>query len=129
MSFGRSHLAFQSSDFTLFQWARGSRVIATEMISVAVGWQLYNLTSRPAVLGYTGLWQFLRGILLFLLAGHCADRFTRRNTLCNRISLDAIYFLLAVAGVARALRDPRLRRSSHNWCIGIISRMPSPGDR
>jgi MFS family permease len=124
VSFGPSH-AFGSSDFTLFQCARGSRVLATEMISVAVGWQIYDLTARPASLGYAGLWQFLPGLLLFLIAGHCADRFKHRSilivcyalyaldaallaaiTLSNRFSLGAVYVLLAAAGVARAFSGP-----------------------
>lgn len=51
------------------------------MVSVAVGWQVYELTCKPISLGYAGLAQFLPGILLFLVAGHCADRFDRRKIL------------------------------------------------
>jgi MFS family permease len=51
------------------------------MQSVAVGWQVYEITKRPLDLGLTGLVQFLPGLFLFLLAGHAADRFDRRNLL------------------------------------------------
>ncbi len=53
--------------------------MATEMQSVAVGWQVYEITKRPLDLGYVGLAQFWPTIVLFLVAGHAADRFNRRN--------------------------------------------------
>ena len=51
------------------------------MQSVAVGWQIYEITRRPLDLGLVGLAQFLPGLLLFLLGGHVADRFDRRHVL------------------------------------------------
>src|SRR5215470_8874395 len=76
--------AFQFSGFRLYQIARFCIVFCTEMQSVAVGWQVYEITHRPLDLGLTGLAQFLPGVVLFLLAGHFTDRFDRRNllTLC-----------------------------------------------
>ena len=76
--------AFQFSGFRLYQIARFCIVFCTEMQSVAVGWQVYEITHRPLDLGLTGLAQFLPGVVLFLLAGHVTDRFDRRNllTLC-----------------------------------------------
>src|SRR5579859_7475127 len=58
---------------------------AAEMQSVAVGWQIYGLTHRPLDLGLVGLAQFAPGILLFLVAGHTADKHSRRTILriCN----------------------------------------------
>jgi MFS family permease len=73
--------AFQFSGFRLYQIARFSIVFCTEMQSVAVGWQVYEITKRPLDLGLTGLVQFLPGVVLFLLAGHAADRFDRRKLL------------------------------------------------
>jgi MFS family permease len=76
--------AFQFSAFRLYQIARFCIVFCTEMQSVAVGWQVYEITRRPLDLGLTGLAQFLPGIFLFLVAGHVTDRFDRRKllTLC-----------------------------------------------
>src|SRR5277367_2236932 len=76
--------AFQFSGFRLYQIARFCIVFCTEMQSVAVGWQMYEITKRPLDLGLTGLVQFLPGVFLFLVAGHAADRFDRRKllTLC-----------------------------------------------
>jgi MFS family permease len=76
--------AFRISGFRLYQMARFCIVFGTEMQSVAVGWQVYEITHRPLDLGLTGLVQFLPGILLFLVAGHVTDRIDRRKllTLC-----------------------------------------------
>jgi len=76
--------AFQFSGFRRYQIARFCIVFCTEMQSVAVGWQVYEITKRPLDLGLTGLAQFLPGIFLFLVAGHVTDRFDRRKllTLC-----------------------------------------------
>jgi MFS family permease len=73
--------AFQFLGFRLYQIARFCIVFCTEMQSVAVGWQVYEITKRPLDLGLTGLVQFLPGVFLFLLAGHTVDRFDRRKVL------------------------------------------------
>jgi MFS family permease len=117
----QSLAAFAYPDFTLYQLARLFTVMATEMQSVAVGWQVYEITKRPLDLGYVGLAQFLPTILLFLVAGHAADRFNRRNivTLCyaglalssaflllltlnGSHSVHAIYAVLVLVGVVRS---------------------------
>src|SRR5271157_5113828 len=114
-------VAFTYPDFTLYQVARLFTVMATEMQSVAVGWQVYEITKRPLDLGFVGLAQFLPIILLFLVAGHAADRFNRRNivTLCyaglglastllllltmsGSHSVHAIYAVLVLVGVVRS---------------------------
>ena len=74
-------IAFTYPDFTVFEGARFLIVVALEMQSVAVGWQVYEITKRPLDLGLVGLAQFLPGILLFLVTGHVADRFNRRKLL------------------------------------------------
>jgi MFS family permease len=73
--------AFQFTGFRLFEIARFCIVFCTEMQSVAVGWQVYEITKRPLDLGLTGLVQFLPGMCLFLVGGHSADRFDRRKLL------------------------------------------------
>jgi len=73
--------AFQFAGFRLYQIARFSMVLCTEMQSVAVAWQVYDLTHSVLALGLTGLVQFLPGVLLFLFAGHLTDRMDRRKLL------------------------------------------------
>src|SRR5215467_5705769 len=72
-------IAFTYPNFVLFQLARFFMVLSGEMQSVAVGWEVYEITKRPLALGFVGLAQFLPGILLFLVAGHAADRYDRRK--------------------------------------------------
>src|SRR5271170_8492933 len=117
--------AFQYPSFVLFQTARFCIVLATEMQSVAVGWQVYEITKRPLDLGLVGLAQFLPGILLFLVSGHVADRYDRRKlivicyigfTLCCGLLLftavrnvRSVYYIFAVLillGIVRSFTGP-----------------------
>jgi MFS family permease len=70
--------ALRYPDFKLFVAARFLATVGIQMQSVAVGWQVYELTSDTMDLGYVGLAQFLPAIALALLTGHVADRFDRR---------------------------------------------------
>src|SRR6516162_6069240 len=90
-----ARVAFEYPSFGLYQIARFCIVLATEAQSVAVGWQVYEITKRPLDLGLVGLAQFLPGILLFLVSGHAADRFNRRKLLivCD-IGFSACFALL-----------------------------------
>jgi MFS family permease len=96
---------FAHRDFTLYLVARVTGVIATEMLSVAVAWQIYDITRKPLDLGLVGLAQFFPGVLLFLLAGHIADLFPRKRVLVGcylGYALCAALLLhLALVGVFR----------------------------
>ncbi|HXZ31788.1 MAG TPA: MFS transporter [Terriglobales bacterium] len=78
---GRAALSY--ADFRAYVAARFCIVIALEMQSVAVGWQVYEITRRPLDLGLIGLAQFLPGFALFLPAGHIVDRYDRRKLLIS----------------------------------------------
>src|SRR5713226_3259480 len=87
-------VAFTYPSFVLFQLARFFIVLAGEMQSVAVGWQVYEITKRPLDLGLVGLAQFLPGILLFPISGHASDRFDRRKVLSTCYAGFAVCFAL-----------------------------------
>lgn len=70
--------AFGHRDFRVYLAMRTLFLTGQQMQTVAVGWQLYELTRRPIDLGYAGLALFLPQILLALPAGQAADRFDRR---------------------------------------------------
>src|SRR5438128_10887503 len=93
-------VAFTYPDFIRYELARFFIVLALEMQSVAVGWQVYAITKRPLDLGLVGLAQFLPGILLFLVAGHVADVFDRRRVLilCEAGFAFCFLFLVLLAG-------------------------------
>ncbi|MGA8066647.1 MAG: MFS transporter, partial [Terriglobales bacterium] len=118
-------VAFSYPNFVSFTLARFFIVVALEMQSVAVGWQVYEITKRPLDLGYVGLAQFLPGFVLFLFAGHAADIFDRRKLLmwcyagyglCSTLlltiswraphSVHSIYFVLVLLGVFRSFSFP-----------------------
>jgi MFS family permease len=120
--------AFAYPDLVLYQVARFFIVVALEMQSVAVGWQVFEITRRPLDLGLVGLAQFLPGLFLFLVAGHAADRHDRRRLLnvcycgfilCSALlltlatlrsrSVHSIYGVLLVLGVVRCFNWPASR--------------------
>jgi MFS family permease len=98
-------VAFQYPSFVLFQTARFCMVLAMEMQSVAVGWQVYEITKRPLDLGLVGLVQFLPGILLFLVSGHVADRYDRRNLIVICYMGYALSFALLLLTAMRGVRS------------------------
>src|SRR5450755_4755263 len=118
-------VAFTYPNFVSYTVARFFIVVALEMQSVAVGWQVYEITKRPIDLGYVGLAQFAPGIVLFLFAGHAADIFDRRKlliwcyagfALCSSLllliswrapnSVHSIYIVLVLLGVFRSFNFP-----------------------
>lgn len=118
-------IAFTYPAFTLYEVARFFIVASLEMQSVAVGWQIYEITHRALDLGYVGLAQFLPGIVLFLVSGHAADRFNRLKlmvaclagfSLCSLLllitslshyrSIGPIYGVIVLLGVVRSFNGP-----------------------
>jgi MFS family permease len=118
-------IAFRYRSFRVYMTARFLATASSEMQAVAVGWQVYALTGRALDLGLVGLAQFLPGIVLFLLAGHTADRVPRRRILswcygafaaCSLLllaltvrgltSVYPVYAILLVSGVVRAFSGP-----------------------
>ncbi|MFZ0285428.1 MAG: MFS transporter [Terriglobales bacterium] len=99
-------IAFQYPDFTAYAFARFCIVVALEMQSVAIGWQVYEITKRPLDLGLVGLAQFLPGIAFFLPAGHTVDRLDRRRLLMacylGFALCSALLFHFALHGIASA---------------------------
>lgn len=65
--------------FVAFWLARTCSSFGFQMFSVAVSWQIYELTHSAMALGMIGLMQFLPSVLLALPAGHMADQFDRRR--------------------------------------------------
>ncbi len=61
--------------------SRVSLIMATQMLSVAVGWQVFQITGRALALGFSGLALFLPGFFLALPGGHVADSRDRRSIL------------------------------------------------
>ena len=63
--------------FVRMWFARLFGTTGNQMLMVAVGWQMYDLTHSAWDLGLVGLYQFLPALVLTLVAGHVADRVHR----------------------------------------------------
>jgi MFS family permease len=119
------YAAFRHSSFSRYFMARFSTACATQILSVAVGWQIYDQTQNPALLGWIGLVQFLPALLLVVVTGITSDKIGRRFVMGMSILLemlcalgililvlidkfDPIFVLgiLTVFGIARAFHTP-----------------------
>ncbi|MBO1074434.1 MFS transporter [Roseomonas marmotae] len=111
-----------------FLGSRSLSALAYQMQTVAVGWQIYELTRSPLALGLVGLAQFLPMVLLVFVSGQVVDRFDRRriaaccqivSALCaatfafasfaGAVTPAMIYTLIAIFGAARAFEGPSLQ--------------------
>ena len=97
------YAVLRNRDFTAFLAARFLATLAVQMQTVAVGWQVYEVTRDPLDLGLVGLSQFLPFVLLVLPAGHLADSRDRRRILAACFALEAVCALLLLAFAARGL--------------------------
>ena len=117
--------AFRHSAFKRFFWARFLTASGGQIISVAVGWQMWKVTGNAWLLGLIGLVQFLPPLLLVLVTGLAADKLGRRRVMGLAIVLKLIcalgilglaitdnfdpvlvLSLLALFGVGRAFHTP-----------------------
>lgn len=122
---GDLHALLRQHDFMRLWGARVLGTAANQMLMVAVGWQMYELTGSAWDLGLVGLYQFVPAFALVLVAGHVADRFHRGRIVAASLAAQALVagvllaaaagswlsreLLLAVSvalGVARAFQMP-----------------------
>ena len=91
-------------DFLAFWGASAASSFGFQMLSVAVGWQVYAITGRVFDLGLVGLVQFVPSLVLALPAGHAADRHDRRRIVlvAQAVVLLAIVALAALTASARS---------------------------
>lgn len=120
--------AFAHRPYLLYWLARLFATFAIQIVVVAVGWKVYDLTRDPMALGYVGLMQFLPAFLLVLVTGTVADRVSRRLIIVTCFGVEAaaaiwlfslswtaspsvtpIYAILLVLGVARAFMGPAMQ--------------------
>ncbi len=78
--------------------SRGLSGIAFQMLVVAIGWQLYNLTNSALDLGLIGLVQFVPMFCATPFAGHAADTYDRRRVAAICQSLAAVAALILAFG-------------------------------
>ena len=115
----------KQKNFVHFWIGQIASSFAFQMLSVGIGWQIYDLTDSAMALGLVGLFQFLPQLLLTLVVGHVADRYNRRiicictrltmastvgvlayGNLTDTISAQMIYSCAVMMGTARAFEMP-----------------------
>jgi MFS family permease len=120
--------ALQLRDFALLWSSSLTNGLASQMLAVAIGWQVYAIHRNPLDLGLVGLMEFLPLPALALPAGQLADRLPRRLigaasyvltisiavalifvTLAGATKLWPFLALAAVAGVASVVGNPATR--------------------
>jgi MFS family permease len=87
--------ALAHPDFSRYVFGRFAATLAWQVIDVAIGIQMWELTKSKLYLGYIGLSQFLPFVVLLLPGGQIADRFDRRLIILLAYGLE----LLAAAGL------------------------------
>jgi len=70
---------FRHRNFLFYFCGRLFSNFSRQIVAVAVGWQVYELTNSAFHLGMVGLVQFLPALLLTLHGGHLADRLERKR--------------------------------------------------
>ena len=85
-------------DYLRLMLARISGTTANQMLMVALGWQMYDLTGSAWDLGLVGLYQFVPALALTLPAGHLADRYDRRGLLAISLLIQAAVATLLLWG-------------------------------
>jgi MFS family permease len=115
----------RNRDFGLYFASVFMGTLASQIQSVAVAWQIYEIARSPLALGYVGLAQFLPMAALFFVAGDIADRHNRRTILTISFAVQALatalllvltllsaksqwlfYLVLVLLGSARAFGQP-----------------------
>lgn len=121
--------------------SRVATALAFQILSVAVGWQMYSLTQSAFYLGLVGLVQFLPMILLTLIVGHVADRYDRKLIIsisqtaeslavlflafgCYRgwINKESILIIMFFVGIANSFQGPPMQALLPN----IVSEVDFP---
>ncbi|MGO4137403.1 MFS transporter [Rhizobium brockwellii] len=130
---GDRFAAFRHSSYTRFFFARFLLSFSQQIVSVAVGWQMYDRTGSAIYLGLIGLVQFLPSLLLILVTGSVADRYNRRAiaALCSLVSALCtlallvmtlmgsftplpVFAVLLIFGIERAFMSPAVQSLAPN---------------
>jgi MFS family permease len=87
--------------FARFWVARVAAVAGLQMLLLAIGWHMYELTGRAWDLGLVGLFQFAPALLTTLAAGHVADRMHRARLVAVCQAAQACVAAVLAASTAR----------------------------
>jgi len=125
--------AFRHTAWANYFAGRFLSSLALEIITVSVGWQIYDITRDPLDLGLIGLIQFMPALVLILVTGSVADRYGRRTiiliselvmalgalgilflTARGLTSVLPIFAIILILGIARAFLAPAAQALAPN---------------
>jgi MFS family permease len=136
MSSTDAYAALRNPVVRRFASGRFGAVLGLQILSVSIGWHLYERTSSAWALGLVGATELIPVFLLVPVTGTVADRFPRRRVAAlahtalaaatalmawateAATSVAPLYVLLAVVGTARAFAMPAVQT--------ILPRLLSP---
>lgn len=118
------YLALRFPDFRMLLISNFLGALGRQMVSVAIGWQMYERTHSAFALGLVGLTEIVPVILLSLPGGHVSDHFSRKKvTLVTRFGM----VLCSVAlGVLALTHGPVLLLYACILGIGIVRAFSGP---
>lgn len=127
----------RNPDFLRFELSVTLATLAAEILTVAVGWMLYDISGNAFDLGLVGLVQFLPTLLLVLVTGTVADSFPRHRIIIACLAVEflvifgiflvhdsgnqqiwPILSLIAVLGAGRAFYSP----AAHALAPNLVKR-------
>ena len=115
MSVTRFSPLFAQKEFLRFWVSRFSGMMGSQMLMVALGWQMYDLTNDPWDLGLVGLFEFVPAFLLTLPAGHTADKYHR-----GKIFSGCMLLQIAVAVTLFAVQNTSLLSATLIFTLAIL---------
>jgi MFS family permease len=119
--------ALRIRDFRLLLTGSWVANLGGQMLTLAIGWELYDRTNSALALGFVGLVQVIPVLFLSLITGHVADHYNRKtivimsqlSLVCASLGLTAlsiwhgsiasIYVCLLLIGIATAFNGPAAR--------------------
>jgi MFS family permease len=103
--------------FMRMWFARLAGTTGNQMLMVAVGWQMYDITGSAWDLGLVGLFQFVPALLLTLVAGHVADRVHRGRIVAVCLLAQGLVALVLMAGTEGL--GTAVPWVSREWLLGL----------
>jgi MFS family permease len=124
---------FRHPEFRQFLIARFCFIMPLRMVSVAMGWFIYKLTSDKLSVGIIGLAEVIPAVGIALYAGHVVDRSDKRGLLLRC----AVAYLLTIALLCTVCSNWAATHLDKKWiarsvyaCIfftGVIRAFSGPG--
>jgi MFS family permease len=121
----RAWPAFRHRDYRLFWAGDGLSSIGTQFTTVAMAWQIYELTDSPLQIGALGLAQAIPQITLLLVGGLLADAVDRRKLMiATQLLQTGVSALLLTVTVLGIVSPPFLYLAS--VLIGVATSLDNP---